>query len=896
MESDLQMNWHSMSIIDALQTLNVDAEYGLSSKEVEKRFISAGPNTIEQKKRKSLIRRFLAQFNDFMIIILLIAAAISFSLSIVQGNTDFTDPIIILLIVILNAILGLTQESKAEKSLEALKKMSAPMARVKRNGKTLVINTSEVLPGDIILLETGDFVPADCRLITSTNLKVEESALTGESVAVEKDAMVILAEETLIAERRNMVLASTSISYGHCMAVAVETGMNTEVGKIAHMILTDDEPETPIQKKLSDAGRILGTCALIICLIVFIVGTLHNIAPFEMFMTSVSLAVAAIPEGLPAIVTIMLAIGVQRMVKKSAIIRKLPAVETLGSASVICSDKTGTLTQNKMTVLQLSNGSSTFDPKAYESKVILSLATLCNNAQISEDNISGEPTEAAIATACAKVTEVNKDKENFPRVAEIPFDSSRKLMTTVHKLKNNKYRIITKGAPDILLKKCSYIYNENKSQPLNNTIKAHINFHNTQMAAKALRVLAVAYKDVDVLPSKINPDTLEHSLIFSGLIGMMDPPRLEVKAAVNKCRQAGIKPVMITGDHVMTACAIATELGILKDSEQAITGDELSKLSNKELTSTIYDYSVFARVTPEHKVRIVKAFQQRGAIVAMTGDGVNDAPALKAADIGCAMGISGTDVAKGAADMVLTDDNFATIVAAVKEGRGIYSNILKSVHFLLSSNIGEILTIFIGIILGWPSPLLAIHLLWVNLVTDSLPAIALGLDPASDELMHHSPRDPKKSLFADGLWLKIAIEGCMIGGLALLAFSIGRNLYDITTEPLIGRTMAFAVLSMSQLVHAFNMRSEHSIFSIRLLSNKYLIGAFFAGCALQTSVIVIKPLAKIFKVIALTPNQWIIVAVLSLLPIVLVELQKWANFHDYDCITEKHNVSSKRTM
>jgi len=415
------------------------------------------------------------------------------------------------------------------------------------------------------------------------------------------------------------------------------------------------------------------------------------------------------------------------------------------------------------------------------------------------------------------------------------------------------------------------------------------------MAGKALRVLAVGYKDIESLPTKITSEIMEQSLTFTGLIGMMDPPRLEAKAAVANCRKAGIKPVMITGDHVITACAIAAELGILIDSEQAITGDELSKLSNKELISSIYDYSVFARVTPEHKVRIVKAFQDRGAIVAMTGDGVNDAPALKAADIGCAMGIGGTDVAKGAADMILTDDNFATIVAAVKEGRGIYSNILKSVHFLLSSNIGEILTIFIGIVLGWPSPLLAIHLLWVNLVTDSLPAIALGLDPASDELMKHKPRDPKKSLFADGLGLKICIEGCMIGALALLAFSIGRNLYDTTTDPLIGRTMAFAVLSLSQLVHAFNMRSEHSIFSINIFSNKYLIWAFLAGCTLQVSVILFKPLAKIFKVVALTPNQWLLVAGLSILPIILVELQKWANFNDYDTIKEKHSLITKKS-
>lgn len=884
------MNWHSISVNEILKSLNTNSERGLHQSEADNRLKSHGKNTITEKKKKSLFQLFIAQFNDFMIITLLIAAAISFTLSLIQGDADFTDPIIILFIVILNAILGLTQEQKAEKSLEALKNLAAPMAKVKRDGQIITINTSEVVPGDIVILETGDFVPADCRLITSSNLKVEESALTGESLAVEKNILNTLPENTLLNDRKNMVFATTSISYGHGSAVVVETGMNTEVGKIAEMILTDNEVQTPLQIKLEEIGKALGIGAVLVCLTVFILGTLHHIEVFEMFMTSVSLAVAAIPEGLPAIVTIMLAIGVQRMVKENAIVKKLPAVETLGSASVICSDKTGTLTQNKMTVVELADGTSFFKPSDVQSEFILSLGTLCNNAVIDEKSktleVLGEPTETAIVSAALKLNKLKSELDlKFERVAEIPFDSERKLMTTIHKLENGKYRVITKGAPDILIKKCSYLEINKKVKALDKDNLKRIHLFNTEMAEKALRVLAVAYKDLDAIPKMLD-QTVEQGLTFVGLIGIIDPPRAEAKEAVSNCRRAGIKPVMVTGDHIVTASAIAMQLGILKGGEKAITGEDLNKMTDTELSKNIYDYSVFARVTPQHKVKIVKAFQKRGAIVAMTGDGVNDAPALKAADIGCAMGINGTDVAKGAADMILTDDNFATIVSAVKEGRGIYSNIIKSVHFLLSSNIGEILTIFIGIMLGWPSPLLAIHLLWVNLVTDSLPAIALGLDPAAKDIMKNKPRDPKKNLFADGLWWKICIEGCMIGSLALLAFSIGRNLFDTTNEPIIGRTMAFAVLSLSQLIHAFNMRSEHSLFSINIFGNKYLIGSLFAGIALQASVIIFEPLSKIFKVTSLTLQQWAIIAALSFIPIILVEIQKWANSKDYGFVKE----------
>lgn len=880
------MNWQTMSALETLKSLKSNVEMGLTQKEAENRLKECGKNIIEERRKKSFLKRFLEQFNDFMIIILLIAAGISLILSLIEGSADFTDSIIILVIVFVNAFLGLFQESRAEKALEALKNMSAPSAKVKRNGKIMSINTEDVVVGDIILLEMGDFVPADARLVVSSNLKLEESALTGESVPVEKEAEKILPEHTLLGDLKNMVLAGTSVSYGHGMAIVVETGMNTQMGKIAGMILTEDESQTPLQVKLAEVGKVLGLGAVVICAAVFVIGMFHNFPPFEMFMTAVSLAVAAIPEGLPAIVTIMLAMGVQRMVKENAIVKRLPAVETLGSASVICSDKTGTLTQNKMTVMEISDGKGKIDFESKKSAEILELASLCNNARL--NNIEGklvamgEPTEVALLNAAVSIGKIKDKLENeYPRIQEIPFDSSRKLMTTIHKLSSGKYRVVTKGAVDIMLKHCTHYKENTNIDELSDRMRESINICNFRMGEKALRVIGVSYKDIDKIPNKRDYKNIEQGLIFVGLIGMIDPPRIEVKEAVKACREAGIKAVMVTGDHVVTATAIAQQLGIMKDGEKAITGEELNRLSNEQLSKEIKNCSVFARVTPEHKVRIVKAFQNNGAIVAMTGDGVNDAPALKMADIGCAMGINGTDVAKGSADMILTDDNFATIVSAIKEGRGIYSNIIKSVHFLLSSNIGEIITIFVGIIMGLPSPLLAIHLLWVNLVTDSLPAIALGLDPTDKDIMKDKPRNPKKSLFADGLWWKICIEGAMIGALALLAFSIGVNKYDMAGEPITGRTMAFAVLSISQLVHAFNMRSNHSLFSINPFGNKYLVAAFIAGIFLQAGVIIIPQLSQIFKVVSLTLEQWLIVAGLSFVPIIMVELQKWANVKDF---------------
>jgi Ca2+-transporting ATPase len=803
-----------------------------------------------------------------MIIVLICAAFISFGVSLLKGKADYIDPIIIFAIIILNAILGVVQEAKAERSLEALKKLAAPNAMVLRDGIQASIPSSELVPGDIIFLETGHYVPADARVISCSSLKVDESSLTGESHPVDKEADVILKDTTILGDRRNMVPSSGIVTFGRGLAVVTATGMHTEVGNIAKMIMQDDTPETPLQKKLAKTGKFLGLAALVICMSIFFLGTLQGREIFDMFMTSVSLAVAAIPEGLPAIVTIMLSLGVLRMAKKNAIIRKLPAVETLGSATFICSDKTGTLTQNRMTVTELASIRGEESEKKAFGLRLLEMACLCNNAIMQEElnDALGEPTEKALVLAAMR-NRINKKslEQKMPRVREVPFDSARKLMTTVHKLADGRHLVITKGAFDILIKHCSHVENNGKLEPCQ--YAEHKKFERAclNMTQKALRVLGVAYKYIDGSINYMTDPVLESDLTLLGLLGMIDPPRPEVKDAVATCKAAGITPVMITGDHVSTACAIAKALGILPnddDNLKAISGEELNHLSDRELEQKIYNYRVFARVSPVHKVRIVKALQKRGEVVAMTGDGVNDAPALKAADIGCAMGLSGTDVAKNAADMILADDNFATIVSAIKEGRGIYDNIRKSIHFLLSSNIGEIITIFVAILFGLPAPLLAVQLLWVNLVTDSLPAISLGVEPAPDDIMLKKPISPKKGMFADGLIFKIIFEGAMIGSLALIAYILG------------GRTMAFAVLSLSQLFHAFNMRSEHSIFKIGWFSNKKMVLSFLVCALLQVAVISIDALTKVFKVTPLTPIQWGIVFLLSIVPIIVVELQK----------------------
>lgn len=805
-----------------------------------------------------------------MIITLIIAAIISAVISKMNGESDYIDSIIIIAIVIFNAVMGLVQEQKAEKSLEALKKMSAPIAKVKRSGKVVEIESENVVPGDIVILETGSFVPADCRLINSYNLKIEESSLTGENVPEEKDATRILKSNTSMGDICNMAYATTIVVNGHGEAVVTETGMNTKVGKIAGMIIEDEAPETPIQKKLGEVGKILAIACIIICVLIFIIGIFKKIPIVEMFMTSVGLAVAAIPEGLPAIVTIMLSIGVTKMAKRNSIIRKLPAVETLGSSTVICSDKTGTLTQNKMTVVQVSNINGRANEE--EQKFIMELGTMCTDTEEQYSESIGEPTEVAITNFAIK-NNLRKSElyEKMPRINDIPFDSTRKMMTTIHKM-GKKYRIITKGAPDVLIKKCTKCYNNGSISSIYSKEES-IKYQNNEMSEKALRVIAVAYRDADNLPVNITADAIENDLIFVGLIGMIDPPREGVKEAVRTCRKAGIKTVMITGDHLQTAKAIAKELGILRKGDFAVAGDELEKISDQELEKNIMKYSVFARVTPEHKVRIVKAFRNAGQIVAMTGDGVNDAPALKNADIGIAMGKGGTDVAKNAADMILTDDNFVTIVDAVRQGRNIYDNIKKAVHFLIATNIGEIVTIFVGLLMGIKSPLLAIQLLWINLVTDSLPAIALGLEKEEENIMNRLPRSPKKSLFADGLWWKIIIEGSMLGMFTLLAFSIGNKLYSIE----VGRTMAFLSLGILELVHSFNIKSEESIFKTGLLENKYLVGAFLLGTILQVIVVLIRPLATIFEVVPLNGIQWLYTILISFAPLAIIELQKAVN-------------------
>ena len=794
-----------------------------------------------------------------MIIILIISSIVSAIVSNMQGENDYIDSIIIIAIVILNAIMGLVQEAKAEKSIESLKKMTPQISKVLRSSKVQEVDANELVPGDIIILEAGNYVPADCRLIESFNLKIEESSLTGETEPVEKITNKLKQSNIPIGDMKNMAFMATVVVNGHAKAVVTETGMNTKVGKIANMIIEDEAPETPIQRKLAR--------------VIFIIGLLKNIEPVEMFMTSVGLAVAAIPEGLPAIVTIVLSIGVTKMAKKNSIIRKLPAVETLGSSSVICSDKTGTLTQNKMEVVEINSKN-----KALTS-MLACMCTDCDaNYKESKPQIQGEATEVAIVQNAFKLGFLKDDLYNkFPRVSEIPFDSTRKMMTTIHKI-NGKYLAITKGAPDVLIKKCTHINQETsidnfRQSDLSNSQTQTIQNENLKMAQKALRVLGVAYKYLENLPTKLDQEVIENNMTFVGLIGMIDPPRPGVKEAINTCRKAGIKTVMITGDHIATAKSIAKELNILKNGEKAITGQELDQMTDETLKDEIKNASVFARVSPEHKVRIVKAWQKTGAVVAMTGDGVNDSPALKNADIGIAMGKTGTDVAKNASDMILADDNFITIVEAVKQGRNIYDNIKKAIHFLLATNIGEIVTIFMGLVLGFKSPLLAIQLLWVNLVTDSLPAIALGLEPAEKDIMNRKPVNSRKGLFADGLWSKIITEGILIGALTLVAFSIGNKWYGLE----VGRTMAFVAIGVLELVHSFNIKSDKSIFKVGILENKFLLGSFILGVFVQTIVVIIPMLANIFKLVPLNFIQWGITLLISIIPIPVIELQKKIN-------------------
>ena len=860
--------WQTLEKNDVIRRLNTKEREGLTEEEVKIRQAKYGKNKLKDKKKESIIIKFIKQFNDFMIITLIIASIISAVISKMQGENDYVDSIIIIGIVIFNALMGVIQEAKAEKSIEALKQMTPQITKVIRNGKTTEINAEDLVKGDIVILETGNFIPADCRIIESHNLKIEESSLTGEAEPSLKEANIICKKDIPLGDMKNMAFMASTVVNGTGKAIVTETGMETKVGQIANMIIEDEAPETPLQKKLGEVGKILGIACLAICIIIFIIGLIKKIEPIEMFMTAVGLAVAAIPEGLPAIVTIMLSIGVTKMAKRNSIIRKLPAVETLGSSNVICSDKTGTLTQNKMKVVEV---------KSKNPKFIITMATLCTDCEITVENnqekVIGEPTEKAIVEEGLHIGCNKKETEKiFPRINEIPFDSNRKMMTTIHRI-GNKYRIICKGAPDVLLDKCTkevLEIGDSQDIKVKTLDKLKIKNENEQMAHKALRVIAVAFKDVTELPSKIDSSTIENNLTFVGLIGMIDPPREGVKEAVKTCKTAGIKTVMITGDHLETAKVIAKDLGILNNGEKAITGQELDKMTQEQLEKNIKEYSVFARVTPEHKVRIVKAWQRNGAVVAMTGDGVNDSPALKNANIGIAMGKNGTDVAKNAADIILTDDNFVTIVEAVKQGRNIYDNIKKAVHFLLSTNIGEIVTIFVGLILGLKSPLLAIQLLWINLVTDSLPAIALGLEKPEKDIMQRKPIDSKKGIFANGLWNKIILEGTMIGVLTLVAFSIGNKYYTLE----VARTMAFLSIGFLELIHSINVKNEKSIFETGLFENKYLVGSFVLGIFVQAIVVVVPAFAKVFEVVPLSLTQWIITIAISILPIPVIELQK----------------------
>lgn len=873
-ETGEDMNWWQMETKEAARRLETDEKQGLTSQMAAERLAQKGRNELaETDGKKSLFWRFLAQFDDFMILLLLGAAVVSVVISRLSGENDVLDAVMILGIVVLNAALGLFQESKAEKALEALKKMAAPHARVIRDGVVREIPAAEVVPGDLLLLETGDAVCADGRVVESCSLKTEESALTGEALPVEKTAAGGLSAETATGDRKNMVLVGGYVVYGKGKVLVTATGMDTEMGRIAAMLSHTSDSMTPLQKKLEQTGKQLGIGALAICALIFCMGILQEKPPFSMFMTAVSLAVAAIPEGLPAIVTIVLAMGTSRMSEKHTIVRRLSAVETLGGAQVICSDKTGTLTQNRMQVTTWTDYSHR-EPKNEDLReTVANLFALCNDCNVSDGNLQGEPTEKALGEYAQSMgIDFAALRRDMPRVGEIPFSSARKRMTTLHKTEDG-WISVTKGAPDILLEKCAFCMEGSGQVPFDSRRKSMARMVNGEMAAQALRVVAVAFRQWSEKPP-LTEEALERNLVFAGMAGMVDPPRPEVKEAVHLCRQAGIRPVMITGDHVLTAEAIGKELGIYQKGDCAVTGAELDKMSDKELETAAETCTVFARVAPEHKVRIVQAFQKRGNVVAMTGDGVNDAPALKTADIGCAMGKSGTEVAKGASDLILTDDNFATIVEAVREGRGIYDNIRKAVHFLLSSNIGEILTIFVAMLLGWAAPLLPIQLLWVNLVTDSLPAIALGMEPAEENTMERPPRKNTGSLIGDGLGGRILLEGVMIGVLALLAFGIGHVYFDQEDGYAVGRTMAFAVLSLSQLVHAFNMRGEGSLGKLPFCSNKFLLMAFVVGVVLQCVVIMMPPLAGIFQVVPLNGEQWLLTAALALAPLPLVELEK----------------------
>ena len=870
------MRWHQKTVQDVIEELNTSLK-GLSSEEAQKRLLEYGPNELKEKKKKTLLMVFLDQFRDFMILVLIAAALISGFIG------ELSDTIAIIVIVVLNAVVGFIQEYRAEKAMAALKKMAAPYSTVIRNSMPETIPASELVPGDMVMLEAGKIVPADMRLIEAAHFKVEEAALTGESVPVEKNINALRDEHLPIGDRKNMAYKGTFVTSGRGAGVVVSTGMSTELGRIAAMLQEEEEVKTPLQKRLATFGQKLAIAVLVICAIVLAIGIMRGEPPLLMLLTAISLAVAAIPEALPAVITISLALGAKKLISQHALIRKLPAVETLGSVTYICSDKTGTLTLNKMTVeeIYVEGGivkSEKLKVKSEEQLLALNspLATfftalaLSNDAQTGADGIViGDPTEIALYDIAKKQGFEKKELEkNFARVAEIPFDSNRKCMTTFHQWPDGKIISFTKGATDVLIEKSENILT---SEGLSSVDIEEMHRMNERMAADGLRVLCIAMRIWDVLPADMSAGDVETGLTVLGLTGMMDPPRDEAREAVALCKAAGIMPVMITGDHPITARVIAGRLGIIEDDSKAIiTGRELERLSLEEFEERVEHIRVYARVAPEQKLKIVKALQDKGQFVAMTGDGVNDAPALKRADIGIAMGVTGTDVSKEAAHMILLDDNFATIVKAVKEGRKIYDNIRKFIKYLLTTNSGEIWTLFLAPLAGLPIPLLPIHILWINLVTDGLPALALSVEPEEGDLMSRPPRHPKESIFAHGLGLHAIWVGLLMGGVVLFV-----QTWSITTGHAHWQTMVFTVLCLTQLGHVLAIRSEkESLFKIGLFSNKYLLGAVLLTFALQMATIFVPVLNPIFKTEPLSFSELIFTLVLSTIVFFAVETEK----------------------
>lgn len=867
------MKFYSLDSLQVLNELKTQKD-GLAAAEAEKRLAEHGKNKLAEGKKESIIVKFFKQMADPMIIVLLVAALLSGITAVYEGES-FADVFIILFVVILNAVLGVVQESKAEEAIEALKTMTAANSKVMRDGKLSVVHSEDLVPGDIILLEAGDAVPADARILECASMKVEESALTGESVPVVKREDTLSSDKDVsLGDRKNMVYMGSTVVYGRGTAVVCGTGMNTEMGKIADALTKAEEEQTPLQKKLAGLSKILTWIVLGICVVMFGVGIIKagefsTSVLLDTFMVAVSLAVAAIPEGLAAVVTIVLSIGVTKMAKRNAVIRKLTAVETLGCAQIICSDKTGTLTQNKMTVVDSYSADDNYLAKAM---------CLCTDAEIDEDagEAVGEPTEAALVNYAYKIN-LNKNelKKTCPRVGEAPFDSMRKMMSTVHS-EDGKFMQYTKGAPDEILKRCTSMLTADGVVPMTDELRDEIRRTNKGMADKALRVLAGAYREYSEKPASFEPDALEEDMIFIGLSGMIDPVRPEVKLAVEECKGAGIRAIMITGDHIDTAVAIATELGILDDPSQAIMGQELDKLSDEELDKVIDKYSVYARVQPEHKVRIVNAWKSRGKVTAMTGDGVNDAPSIKSADIGIGMGITGTDVTKNVADMILADDNFATIVAAVGEGRKIYANIRKSIQFLLSSNLSEVVSVFVATLLGFVI-LKPVHMLWINLITDSLPALALGMEHGEPDAMKKAPRDPKAGIFAGGVGVDVAYQGVLVSILTIASYFIGHFLETRTweiSESTHGMTMAFLTMSLAEIFQSFNMRSQRgSLFSLKK-QNKWLLGSAALAFVLTTVVIEVPFLAKAFEFAVIGWEEYAIAFLLGLSIIPLVEIVK----------------------